>query len=101
MQRAELGRRAGQRIAAELGQPGLDRRIGERGVDRRVALASNPGMVSATVGTSGRAALRLRVVTASARSSPALMKPIDAGRLSNITWTWPEIRSVSAGAEPL
>ena len=31
---------------------------------------------------------------------PALMCSIDEGRLSNMTWTCPLIRSVSAGAEP-
>ena len=40
-------------------------------------------------------------VTASARSLPPLMKPMDEGRLSKITCTVPAMRSVSAGPAPL
>ena len=47
------------------------------------------------------AASAASVVTASARSLPALMWPIDDGMLSKVTCTWPPSRSVSAGAEPL
>src|SRR5439155_4546680 len=63
--------------------------------------ASNPATVSATGGTSGNAGARDALVTASARSFPALMNASDEGRLSNINWTWPPMRSVSAGALPL
>src|SRR6516164_9779815 len=42
-------------------------------------LASKPGRNSPTVGTSGRASWRVALVTASARSLPALMYPSDAG----------------------
>src|SRR5262245_5974390 len=41
-------------------------------------LASKPGRNSPTVGTSGRASWRVALVTASARSLPALMYPSDA-----------------------
>ena len=47
---------------------------------------------------SGSASERVAVVTASARSLPALMYSIDEGMLSNMTCTCPPIRSVSAGA---
>ena len=43
------------------------------------ALASYPGTNSPTVGTSGSASERVAVVTASARSLPALMYSIDEG----------------------
>ena len=43
------------------------------------ALASYPGTNSPTVGTSGRTSERVAVVTASARSLPALIYSIDAG----------------------
>ena len=52
------------------------------------------------VGTSGRTGERVAGVTASARILPALMCSIDEGRLSNMTWTCPLMRSVSAGTEP-
>ena len=35
------------------------------------------------------------------RSFPPLMWPMDEGRLSKITWTWPPITSVTAGPAPL
>src|SRR4029079_7266367 len=64
--------------------------------------ASNPGSPdSASVGTSGSAAERSALVTASARNLPALMNESDDGRLSNINCTCPPIRSVSAGLLPL
>jgi hypothetical protein len=63
-------------------------------------LASKPGTVSATVGRSGSACERSAVVTASARTLPALMAPIDSGSGLNITCTCPPIRSTSAGAPP-
>ena len=47
---------------------------------------------------SGSASERVAVVTASARSLPALMCSMDDGMLSNMTCTCPPIRSVSAGA---
>src|SRR5262249_5651781 len=49
---------------------------------------------------SGSASERVAVVTASARSLPALMCPIDDPEPPNITCTCPLIRSVSAGATP-
>ena len=63
-------------------------------------LASKPGTESPTVGTSGSASERVAVVTASARTLPALMVSIDSGKGLNITCTWPPSRSVSAGAPP-
>ena len=63
-------------------------------------LASKPGTVSATVGTSGRAFERSAVVTASARTLSALMAPSDSGSGLNMIWTWPPIRSASPGAPP-
>src|SRR5689334_24901743 len=65
-------------------------------------LASNAGTPdSAIVGTSESAGARFVDVTATARSLPPLMCGSADGRLSNITCTWPPMRSVSAGAEPL
>jgi len=49
---------------------------------------------------SGSASERLVVVTASARSVPALMYPIAAGVDSNVTCTCPPIRLVSEGPAP-
>ena len=51
------------------------------------------------VGTSGNSSERAAVVTASACSFPALMYST-AGRLLNITCTWPAMRSLIAGAPP-
>src|SRR6516225_7790371 len=51
-------------------------------------------------GTSGSTAARVAVVTASARSLPALMCGVDDGVTSNITCAWPARRSVSAGVVP-
>src|SRR5215813_2384759 len=51
-------------------------------------------------GTSGSASERVAVVTASARSLPALMCGVDDGVTSNITCAWPARRSVSAGVVP-
>src|SRR5262249_60257489 len=64
------------------------------------ALASYPGKKSATVGIFGSASERVAVATASARSLPALMCSMDAGRLSNAISTCPPTRSVSMGPEP-
>src|SRR5262249_18521805 len=52
-----------------------------------------------TVGTSGSASERVAVVTASARSLPALMYSIEEPAPLNITWTWSPSRSISAGPE--
>src|SRR5262249_29339848 len=49
---------------------------------------------------SGSASERFVVVTASARSVPALMYPIEAGVDSNVTCTCPPIRLVSEGPAP-
>src|SRR5258708_34930754 len=61
-------------------------------------LASYPGTVSPTVGASGTNSLRDFAVTASRRSEPERMWASDPVRVANITWTWPAIMSVSAGA---
>ena len=65
-------------------------------------LASNPftGPAAAIVGTSGSAALRSLLVTASAMSLPDLIWGSAEGRLSNITSIVPPIRSSSAGLDP-
>ena len=63
---------------------------------------ANPGNPdSAMVGTSGNAAARSLLVTASALSLPPLMSASDDGRLSNISCTCPPTRSWRAGALPL
>ena len=64
------------------------------------ALASKPGTVSAMVGTSGSAADRSVVVTASARSLPLRTGPIDADIGSNIICASPAIIAFSAGPPP-
>src|SRR6266446_8269696 len=51
-------------------------------------------------GVSGSTSERAAVVTASARSLPALMCGVDEGVTSNITCAWPATRSVSAGVVP-
>ena len=56
--------------------------------------------MSATVGRSGSSAERVAVVTASARTLPPLMCGIDAAVVSNMSCTWPPIRSVIAPAAP-
>src|SRR5262245_59489798 len=63
-------------------------------------LASYPVTKSPMVGRSGSASERVAVVTARARSLPALMCGMDGCRLSKATWTCPARRSVSMGAEP-
>jgi hypothetical protein len=63
---------------------------------------SNPGSPdSAMVGSSGTAGERASVVTASARSLPALTLGSALARLSNINCTCPESKSAIAGAAPL
>jgi hypothetical protein len=52
------------------------------------------------VGASGSASERVAVVTASARSFPALMYSIDAGMGSKPTCTCPARRSITAGPLP-
>src|SRR5262249_58259699 len=64
------------------------------------ALVSSPGTNSPTVERPGNTSERLPLVTANARSLPALMYSMDAGTVPNITCTWPPSRSVSAGASP-
>ncbi len=56
---------------------------------------------SAMVGRSGSNCERFAPVTASARSLPARMWGSDEGMLSNIMFTCPPSRSVTAGALPL
>ena len=63
--------------------------------------ASKPGQpLSATVGTSGRAANRAGLDTASARSRPLLMCGSTAGEPVKVASTWPAMRSVTDGAVP-
>jgi hypothetical protein len=64
------------------------------------AADSNPGSVSAILGTSGSAAMRLGVATARSLSCPPFTSASDTPRLSNMRSTLPATRSVSAGAEP-
>ena len=52
------------------------------------------------VGRSGSASSRFAVVAPSARSLPDLICGSAVGVTSNITCTWPEIMSVTAGVEP-
>ena len=61
---------------------------------------ANPGKISMASGGSGSAAERSESVTASARTLPPRIAPIDSGSGLNITCTCPPIRSVSAGAPP-
>src|SRR5262245_56623511 len=63
-------------------------------------LASEPGTISPTVGTSGRISDRVAVLTASACSLPVLTYSIEDGIGSNVTCTRPPIRSASAGGTP-
>ena len=107
------------RHGAEIGQPLLDGRVEHRRVDllveRRDDLGrralrradADPGarLVALhdscrSVGTSGRNGSRSVVVTPSGRSLPALICGSAVGVTSNITCTWPAIRSVIAGVEP-
>ncbi len=63
--------------------------------------ASKPGSaVSATVGMSGADGERLALVTASARSEPALIWPMTAERLENMIGICPAKRSLIAPASP-
>src|SRR6266571_2065551 len=64
------------------------------------ALASYPGMNSASVGISGSTGERVVVVTAKARNLPWRINPIEPGRLSKVTCTRFIIRSVYASASP-
>src|ERR1700693_5370444 len=64
--------------------------------------AAQPGTpASETVGISGNAGERSAEVTASARNCPASINPAALATVVNITWIWPPIRSVIAGAAPL
>ena len=53
------------------------------------------------VGTLGNKGLRLAEVTARALSLPAWMYCKELPSTSNITFTWPPSRSLSAGPAPL
>ena len=68
------------------------------GADIRIA---NLECVVATVGSSGASALRFSLVTASARSRPALAWGMPVGSESNSTCVCPAIRSGMASAVPL
>src|SRR6202045_1898741 len=56
---------------------------------------------SATVGNVGNAGERSADVTAIARNWPASTSDAALATVVNITWIWPPIRSVMAGAAPL
>ncbi|MNS82878.1 hypothetical protein D3C72_1166370 [compost metagenome] len=60
-----------------------------------------PLSVSATGGTSGRALLRLSVVTAIAFSLPERMFGAAVARLSKLKSTWPDSSASCAGLPPL
>src|SRR5262245_14486767 len=112
---AEVRDRAGKYHAPKVGKPRLQLGISEPRIDlaielindlgRRVLgalrpthwLASKPGTKSPMVGISGSASERIAVVTAKARSLPALMYSIDAAMSVNVTWICPPSRSVIAG----
>src|SRR5262249_61506601 len=99
----ELGRRARKHRAAEVGKACFQPGIGEARIDLDVELVndsgwrvfgartpthwlpSKPGTKSLTVGMSGSASERIAVVTAKARSLPALMYSIDAAMSVNVT----------------
>ena len=117
-QLSELRCRKRHGCATKLDDPCLNHRVRKAGVhfgvqlvdDRRrsilgsadpaKATVSNPGMVSATAGTSGKASSRAGELTPSARRLPVLMYSMDDGRLSNMTCTCPANRSVSAAGAP-
>jgi hypothetical protein len=63
-------------------------------------LASKPLTKSPTVGISASASDRVAVVTAKARSLPALIYSIEAAMSVNVTWICPPSRSVIAGPAP-
>jgi hypothetical protein len=101
---SEIGGRAPKDHPAQLGKASLDLGVAKSSVDLRVELvddlngralrccnaiprASKPGSNSPKAGISGKASERVVVVTASGRSLPDLMCPIDAGKLSNGTRT--------------
>ena len=65
------------------------------------AVASKPGTtVSARVGTSGSTALRTCPVTASGRSRPSRIWPMQEGRLSTEHSSRPATASISMGPAP-
>src|SRR5262249_28933452 len=63
-------------------------------------LASSPGTNAATVGMSCSRSERVAAVTASARSLPALIYPIDEIVVGKKTCTCPASRSLNAGPPP-
>src|SRR5262249_4873210 len=115
---AEFGGRHRHRHAAQIGEPPLDRWIGEaRGyclfelVDdlRRRVLGNAAAIPEARLvarqelphgGMSGSASERVAVVTASARSLPALIYPIDATVVGKRTRTSPPNRSLYRAPPP-
>src|SRR6516162_9583139 len=109
------GRAAGD-AAAQVGKPQLQFGVRQRGVNLLVQFVDDlrgrvfgradtypcsrivPGTNSLNGGTSGRTSERVGVVTANARTLPVLMySTVEA---TNITCTWPLMRSVSAGWAP-
>src|SRR5262245_39871458 len=117
-QLAELSRRSRQRRAGEVSETGLHLRVVESRVDLLVELVDDLGRrglrcAEAVPNTplvarqetvhgrmSGSASERVAVVTASARSLPALRYSITEGMEVNVTCTCPPSKSVSAGATP-
>ena len=65
------------------------------------ATVSKPGSDSASAGTSGRLAWRVAVVTASARTLPALICADQGGRLPIIRLTSSASTAATAGDAPL
>ena len=63
--------------------------------------ASNPGTVSATVGTSGSCGIRCLPPTAMSLSLPPFHCGTAEPALTNPIWMWPAITSFIAGAAPL
>src|SRR5215831_1651893 len=66
----------------------------------KIALCSKPGKKSLTVGSSGSSSDRVAVVTARARSRPALIWSMEVDILSHIICTWPPSKSISARVVP-
>src|SRR5262245_27907111 len=115
---AEVGRRACERVATRLSHPCFDLRIGERGVGllvelvddfsgraRRRAEPEPDARFIARHELAHRRNVRQRlragaVVTASARSLPALTCPTGTIIGGKNTCTWPASKSVSAGPPP-
>src|SRR6516225_3268554 len=117
-QLAEVSGRTRKYRAAEVSEPRFHVGIGEAGVDllvyfldylgRRGLRGTEPKPLAHLVarhefghGRNIRQHIqRVAAVTASARSMPALIYPIDETVVGNITWTYPASRSLNAGPPP-